>query len=349
MAEVWYTTRERVKAAVDVKNSVRANQQIDRAIADGSRSAEKLCRRVFHPRVATQTFDWPDEDRPTPWRIWLGGQAELVELLGVSAGGSTIALTSVKRYPTYGPPYTRIELDRSRVAGFGAQSTPQQAVSLTALFGYSDTAAPAGTLAEALDDSETQIDVTDGSVVGVGSLLRCGDERMIVTERSALTTGVTITAGIAAQANVITLPLSSAVNAPVPGEMILVDGERMLVQETVGTSCYVSRMADGTVLAAHLSGATVYAYRTLTVARGAVGTTAATHLTAAALTSYQPPSSVEGYVVAYALNQIAQENSGYARVVGSGDGQREARGAGLSAKRAQLRTEFGRRVRMGAV
>jgi hypothetical protein len=121
------------------------------------------------------------------------------------------------------------------------------------------------------------------------------------------------------------------------------------VQETIGTTCYVTRQVDGTVLAAHTAGTSVYTYRTLVVSRGAVGTTAAAHALNAVTTCYVPPSPVTGLVVAEALNQVAQENSAYARVIGSGDGQREARGAGLKDKRDQVRKLYGRMVRMGAV
>lgn len=338
-------------AAVDVKNSVRANEQIDRAIRDGSRSAEKLCRRTFYPRLGTLTFDWPDDDRPASGVLWLGGNAEFIELLELSTGGDVLDLTGVKIYPASGPPFTHIELDRSTSLAFGGGPTPQQDIGMRALLGWSDDQTTAGTIATPtgigmLDD---RLDVTDGSLVGVGSLLSCGAERMLVTERRTLTTGLTSTAALTGQMNAVTITLSGTALAPEPGEMILIDGERMLVQDRVGTALYVTRAVNGSVLATHAIGAAIYAYRTLVVERGMCGTTAATHAAGAALTSYVPPAAIEGLVVAEALNQIAQENTAYARVIGSGEGQREARGAGLAGKRKRVRTEFGRRVRMGAI
>jgi hypothetical protein len=348
---VWYATREQVKASVDVKNSLRANASIDRAIADASRSADRLCRRIFYPRLDTRRW-YPsgavfsgsrqvDDDSPTPGVLWLGGESEIIELVSFTDGGQPVDLADVFLFPETGPPYTRIE--HSPVAALNTTAT--------AWFGYGDDQEPAGLVATVggISSLDVQMAVTDGSVVGVGALLSCGDERMIVTEKRATATGLTLAADVVGQMNAITLTLSGTTAAPEPGEMILIGGERMLVQDRIGTAVYVTRQVDGTVLAAHLTGAAVHAYRTLTVTRGQVGTTAAIHLQGAELTAYVPHPSLNSYVVAEALNQVAQENSAYARVIGSGDNQREARGAGLKDKRDRVRRELGRRVRMGAI
>jgi hypothetical protein len=345
-----YATREAVKSAVDVKDSARANAQIDRLLADASRSVDRLCHRVFYPRLMTKTFDWPDLDSPTPWRLWLPSTQTLISVSELTSGGVTIDPTSVLLYPSDGPPYTYLELDQSTAASFESGDTVQQSQALLGLFGWTDVHEPAGTIAEELDDSETAVDVADGHLIGVGSLLRCGTERMIVTERSALATGATLGApGMTAEMRSVTVPLSTATNAPVAGEMIIIDGERMLVTERLGTTAYVTRAYDGTVLAAHTAGAAVYAYRTLTVERGALGSTAAVHTAGAALERWKPPGPVEGLTIAETLNSIAQENSGYARVVGQGEGQREARGAGLADKRQQVYDGYAAKARTGVV
>jgi hypothetical protein len=54
----------------------------------------------------------------------------------------------------------------------------------------------------------------------------------------------------------------------------------MLVVDRYTATVIVERQWSGSVLAAHSSGDTIYAYRTLTVQRGQLGTTAATHTTA---------------------------------------------------------------------
>lgn len=343
--------RDSVKLAVDVKDSARANAQIDRIIADVSRVIERaLCRRVFYPRIETQSFDWPDPDRPTPWRLWLGGRSELVSVTSISSGGVAIPLSSVLLYPSYGPPYTRLELDRSAISTFAGADTPQNAITITGLFaGAPIDERTVATVIEALDATETGIDVDSAASVGPGALLRCGTERMLVTDATALATGVTLTGDITAQKNAIAVPLSTTVSAPQVREVIAIDGERMLVTDVIGTTAYVQRGYDGTPTAAHTTGAAIYAYRTLIVERGVLGTTAATHLTATPLLRWLPPSPVEGLAVAETLNQLEQERSAYARVIGTGDQQRESRGAGLKEKRDDVRKAYGRRVRMGAV
>lgn len=347
-----YTTREAVKAAVDVKNSARANAQIDRLIAEASRSVDDLCHRRFSPRVATLSLDWPDPESPTSWRYWLDGDQEIAELLEITTGGVVLDPASVFLYPDSGPPYDRIEADRAAATGFETGSTRQRSLVIRALLaGAPVVEAPAGALGEDLDDTETEIDVSaaTSAAIGVGSVLRVGSERMAVAERSALGIGLTLAGAMTNQMSSTAVPLSGSAGAPVPGEMIVIDGERMLVTDVLGTTAYVSRAVDGTVLAAHSAGADVYAYRTLTVQRGALGTEAVAHTAGDAILRWVPDGRVEGLTIAETLNSIAQENSSYARVVGQGEGQREARGSGLAAKRAQVYTALARKGRMGAV
>lgn len=349
--EPWYCLRETVKLSVDIRDSARANAQIDRIIADVSRTIDKsLCRRVFYPRIETQKFDWPEDEGTPPWRRWLGGRSEIAELTSVSSGGVSIPTSAVILYPTYGPPYTRLELDRSSSASFSGAGTAQNAITVTAVFaGAPITEVTVATIAEDLDDSEPAVDVDGTAQLGVGALLRIGTERMMVTATSALDTGVNLGANITNQANAVTVPLSTTTNAPRVGEIIAIDAERMLVTDVIGINAFVQRAYDGTVIAAHTSGADIYACRTLTVQRGAVGTTATTHTSGAAVLRWLPPAPVEGLAVAETLNQLEQERSAYARVIGAGENQREARGAGLKDKRAEVRKAYGRRVRMGAV
>lgn len=338
---VWYATREQVKASVDIKNSLRANAQIDRIIADASRSADLLCRRTFYPRFETRRWRSPTEDSPTPGVLWLGGQSEIIELLSIDDAGHALDLADVRLDPETGPPYTRLCFSDGRTG----------AGTYRAKLGYGDDQTPVGTVASpgGISSFDTTVLVADGSLIGVGALLACDTERMTVVDRRPADTGLTITTTIADKMNIISINLSSATAAPNPGEMILIDGERMLVQDRTGTTCFVNRAVDGTVLAEHTAGAAVYAYRSLTVRRGEVGTTAVIQPQGSELTAYVPHPTLSSYVVAETLNQLAQENSAYARVIGSGENQREARGSGIKDKRDRLRRDLGRRVRMGAI
>lgn len=345
---VGYTSRERVKDAVDVKDSARANAQIDRLIKAGARAVDKLCHRVFYPEYRSRALDWPDPESPTSWRLWLTG-AGLISLESATTGGLELDTANVLLYPDDGPPYDRIETDRSATAGFETGNTSQRSLILTGLWGYTNDEETVGALAEDLDSTETGIDVANSALIGVGDVLRIDTERVEVTEKTALTTGLTVATALTAQMNNVAVALSGSSGAPVAGEMIVIDGERMLVRETIGTTTYVTRAADGTPLATHAIDATVYAYRTLTVRRGALGTTAATHLTAAAISRWVPPDPIEALNVAETLTLISQENSGYARVIGSGDNQREARGAGLAQLRREVYDGYAKKARMGAV
>lgn len=350
---VSYTTRETVKSAVDVKDSARANVQIDRLMEDASRSVDKLCHRVtggFAPTIATRRFDWPDLDQPTPWRLWLG-RHRLLSLTSMTSGGIAVDSASVLTYPTEGPPYSWIELDRSTTSGFDSGPTSQNSIVIAGLWGESNNEqASVTTITEDLDASETAVDVASSRYIGVGSILRCDNERMLVTDKVAIDTGIDLAApGMAAQMNVTTVPLSTATGAPQPDEMIIIDGERMLVVDLIGTNAYVVRMFDGTPLAAHTAGTGIFAYRTLTVERGALGTTATTHTSGTAVHRTKIEPSIQGLATAETLNLLAQENSAYARVVGQGEGQREARGAGLADKRQQVYNGYALMGRTGAI
>lgn len=345
-----YTTREAVKSAVDIRDSARANTQIDRLIGESSRSVDRLCHRVFYPWTGTLRFDWPDVASPTAYRLWLTGDRDLISLTSATSGGVVLSLASLLLYPQDGPPYDRIEIDRAGAAGFESGSTYQNSLVLTGLWaGAPIDEEAAATLSEDLDISETAIDIANSAVVGVGSVLRCDSERMIVTEKTALDTGADLAGDLTAEMRNVAVSLSTAVSAPEPGEMIMIDGERMLVYDRTGTTAYVTRAVDGTTLAAHSAGASVYAYRTLTVQRAALGTTAAAHTSGTALHRWVPDGGVEGLTIAETLNGIEQENSGYARVIGSGENQREARGVGLAAKRRQVYDGLARKGRIGAV
>jgi hypothetical protein len=347
----WYCTRESVKAALDSAETAQANADVDDAIAATARNIDRdLCRRPlgFYPTLATRTFDWPNELQRgvESWRLWLDDKT-LIELTGATSGGVAIIPAQVLLRPDTGPPFTSIELDRATNAAFGGRSTRQRNIALTGLWGWTNAERPGGALAEALDDSETAVDITATAAIGVGSLIRVGTERMIVTDRRMLSTGQTLQAPLTAQANATTVAVADG-SAFAPREVLLVDGEKLRVDDITGNTLIVKRAWDGTALAAH-TGSTIYAPRTLTVARGACGTTATEHDPAAPIAVWQPPTPLQQLNRAEAVADLLQSRSGYARVIGSGEHQREASGRGIDKLRAQVRIGFGRRGRHRAV
>jgi hypothetical protein len=220
------------------------------------------------------------------------------------------------------------------------------------VFGYSADEATAGALTAAIaSTSTTAAAVTDSAAVGTGSLIKMDTERMLVAEKTITDTGVNIDAGdsLTASAADDTITLSTTTDAPVAGELIRVDSERMLVVDVNSTTCVVKRAYDGSVLATHSGGADIYAPRALTVVRGFLGTTAATHLEDAAVTRHVVPPLVRELAIAESINFLLQEGSGYARQAGSGDGSRAASGAGLEDLRDAVYTAYGRKGRKAAV
>lgn len=341
-----YATREAVKAALDVKLTARSDRQVDEALAAASRTVEGLTHRRFYPEVATRYFDWPGGQYARPWRLWLD-QHELISVDVLMVAGRTIPSSDYFLRPDDGPPYTRLEIDLDSSATFASGATHQRAIAITGVFGYAADEAAAGQLAAAVDSSATSVTVSDGAAVGVGDLIRVGDERLVVTGKTMASTGQTLQDPLAAS-NADTLVQVEDGTAFHVDEVILLDAERMLIVDIAGNNLVVKRAHDGSVLAAH-TGSTVYAHRTLTVERGALGTAAAAHDDGDPIARHVPPSLVTELTVAEALNTLLQRQSGYARVIGTGDQQREAAGRALRDIRDQAYTALGRKARIRGV
>ncbi|MGJ5831426.1 hypothetical protein [Streptomyces ossamyceticus] len=347
----WLASREEVKAELDVRETARSNARIDRALADATEAVHGLCHRVFYPVLATRYFDWPGPQYARPWRLWLDAN-ELISVTSLTSGGVTIPASDYFLEPnTYGPPYNRIEVDLDSSAAFGGGDTHQRNIGITGVWaGCPLVESQTGATVEALDASETGIDVdaATSAAVGVGNLLRIDTERVIVTSRSNLDTGQTLGgSGLTNQNSAVTVTVQSGA-AFAAGESILIDGERMRVDEVAGNTLVVTRAWDGSTIAAHSVGATIYAPRTLTVTRGALGTTAATHLTSATVYLWEPPGPVRQLCVGEAVTSLLQGRSGYARTAGSGEYERETTGRGLKDLRERVYVSHGRKARTRA-
>ncbi|GIH23006.1 hypothetical protein Aph01nite_13160 [Acrocarpospora phusangensis] len=344
-----YCTREQVKRALDVAETARSNSQIDRAIGSAKRTVESTTRRRFYPWTGTRYFDWPQKYSRS-WRLWLGPN-EVISVDSIVSGGVTLDPEDYILRRSDGrdePPYTSIEINLARSASLQAAATHQRAIEVMGVYGHSADESPAGTLAAALaSTTAATATVSDSTVVGVGSLIRIGSERMIVSGRSMADTGQNLGGNLTALNNGTLVAVSSGA-AFSADEVILIDAERMLVEDVAGNNLIVRRGWDGSTLAAHTSGADVYAGRALTVRRGVLGTEAATHAQADAVAVHEPPELVRDFSLALALNQLLQERSGYARVSGSGDHQKEFTGRGLKELRADVMRAY-RRLRVGAV
>ncbi len=324
-----YCTREQVKTALDSVETARNNRRIDRHMASGAESVEKLTGRKFYPQLATRTFDWPPElDTPASWRLWLGEDEMATAPTAVTAGGVALSLANVFARPDTGPPYDHLEINRGSSAAWSSAATSQRAISAASTFAscpVEDVAA--ATLAVGINSSVTTVTISASWEIGVGSLLLCGTERMWVTNRSMLTTAQTLLVPMDNQQSSTAVAVTTG-SAFTEDEVIMLDSEKMRVDEITGNTLHVKRSWDGTALAAH-NGATVYAPRQLTVERAACGTTAASHTQGDSVLVYRPPSVVNQLNIAYAEVGFLDEASGYARTVGAGDNEREAAGRRL--------------------
>ncbi len=343
---VFYCTREDAMSAPDIKASAYAARQIDSAIESGSRAVEGLLHRKFYPWTGTRYFDFPNDQNARTGRLWLD-ENELISVTSITVAGKLLVPNTYYLEPAnQGPPFNRVELNQANSGSYTSGSTYQRNIAIEGVYGYDLSESPAGTVSEPLDAVEVQVDVSGSSQIGIGSILRIDSERMIVTDRSWLSSGQT--AGTrTASANDVSIPVSDG-SAFVAGETILVDSERMWIQDIAGNTLTVKRSVEGSALAAHTN-PTIYVSRTLTVQRGALGTVAATHLTSAPVFVHLIPGTVRELSLAYTLNNLAQRQAGYARMIGAGDNARESGGRGIREIEDDAYTRYGRKVRIRAV
>jgi hypothetical protein len=351
MTAPWYATREEVKQELDVKETSRSNARVDRAVEDASRRVEGLLHRSFAPTVATRYFDWPAQ-YARPWRLWLDGN-DLISITMLTTGSDTIAASDyfLRRSDNREEsPYTRVEIDLDSSAAFGGSSTQQRDIAIAGLWGYRNDETPTGALAAAVSSTSATTITVDGpasAALGVGSVLRIDSERMIVTGRVQTTTGQTLQTPLTNLPNNETVVVTTG-SAYAVDEVLLLDAERIRVDDIAGNNLVGKRAWDGSTIAAH-AGSTIYAPRVLTVTRGALGTTAATHSLAAAVNRWDAPGPVRQLTIAEALTDLKQGQTGYARTAGSGDNEREVFGRGLADLRDSAYNECGRKARKRAV
>lgn len=378
ISRVCYSNRSEAQRSLDMSPGIDVNAALDRALTTAADNIDGQMHRVFYPSDDTRWFDWPNQggsgggQYAQPWRYWLDDN-DCVVLTALATGGVPIPLSAVFLEPVNNPRkgkpfYTYLELDRSQPYAFGGNSqTPQHSIQMGGTWGYGADADPAGQLAADVGSSDAAITVTDGSKAGPGDLVVLGygrgsapfpsaagyagaiapytGERILVTDAAAVATGLTqagsgvTTASDSDQA--LSTTGSGAVNT---GEVVVLDQEQMLVEQVVAGIATVRRAFGGTTLAAH-SGATVYAFRQFSVLRGQLGTTAGTYTEGTAVYKHRVPPLIRDLSIGEEANQLLQEGSGYARMVGSGEAAHPAPGISLMDKWDEARTRHGRKAR----
>lgn len=345
MTEPTYVTREDIESTLDVKASAYMARQVDRACRAGSRMVDGFCHRVFYPVQATRTFDYPGPDA-TALRLLLHEQEILSATLITSDGVTIPAGTGYLLRPDIGPPFHTVEINRDGPSSFAGG--PQRAISITGLWaGAPNTESSASTLESAIVSTTATTISVNTAIDGIGSIIRIDDERMIITGK-AFATGPLTSSSLTAAANSTSVTVADG-SLFTQFETILIDSERMTVEDIAGNTLLLKRARGGTPLAAHSSGAQIYWQHTLRVERGALGTTAATHLDNAAISLWEPPSPVAALARAYALDVFLQENAGYARTAGSGDNERPVTGQGVKALERRVEADYRRKARSRAI
>jgi len=323
MARPTYATVEQLQAATDFKTTGYEGDRLKRLLESASALIDRKFHRHFYPLTETRTYTDPyfvTPRRTTSTGFWL--EADLQSLSSATVDTVSQTVGDIELYSsTYGPPYSWAGVTGSTIV-------------LVGVWGYTNDTETAGTITANIGTSSaTTCACSDSSAIGLGDLITINSERMIVTGKAMLDTGVDFSSGgttAAVSDNAITMDGAGLL----VGETILADAEKMLIVEYNSATeiATVKRGYDGSVLATHTT-PSVYAPRTLTITRGATGSTAATHTSADAITRNTPPPLISSLCVAEAIVAYEQEASGYARVVGSGDNAREARGVGLDAIR----------------
>jgi hypothetical protein len=344
--DLTLTTREAIKAAFDIAVTARADAAVDRANAAASEAVQGELHRKFRPELQTISLPWPNPDQhSSTWRLWLDAH-ELISITSLTVAGT--ALTEGTHYwlepNNYGPPYNRIEIVLASTAdGFASGDTFQRSIVIVGLTGFSDTERTLGTLAEAPTASQTSLEV-DGATaaaVGVGDILRVDTERLWVSERAWLDTTENTAGTLSAAMNDQAVAVSDG-TVYATGERLLVDSETMEITAISGNTLTVRRAVDGSTLAAHSSGADIYASRKFTVERGVLGTTAATHISSATVYRHVVPRLVEQVTISEALAELGIQRAGGAVQSGAGTSTQDSSGGGIESTWRRCRTTYGR-------
>lgn len=352
----WYTTVEALSKALGAKSTAFSDSDIRRAVAAGSADVDDVVQWVpgaFRPWRTTLYFDWPSKQTASYYKLYLDANPLIsVELL--TAGGLSLPPSNFFLEPSaYGPPYKRIEINRGTSSAFSySAGTPQHAVGVLGLWGLGDQRADGGTLVGTVNASTTVLVCSDGSRLGIGDHIVIDTERMEVTGKTWSNTATLAAPGLTASSAGTSFTLSAG--AVLAGELLLIDSERVLVLDVAGSTIIVQRAQDGTVLAAHTTGATVWARRGLTVTRAAQGTIAGGHTTGVAISRHAVPGDVEALAIASGIVTHLSEQSGYSNS-GAGSGATATVAPGQKAKpmvqsnldqlRDRVLSNYGRQVR----
>jgi hypothetical protein len=344
--------------ALDVQQAAYRSESVDRAIVAAAEAVDGLAQRRFFTEIKTCSWDWPNFQYTYPWKLWLEAQ-ELAGQPTLVVSGSLEPIPTIIPSGDYilgpvniGPPFTNIELRRDTNAAFGFGSTPQLDIAITGPFGYWDKTRLAGSLTAGIGTTDLVVSVSNANLVGVGDVLICGAERMVVWDANYVDTGIVFLTGITtAQASDRVGTVTDGTKFS-RGEVIMVDFEWMMIVQIVGNNIVVKRAWDGSALATH-AGGDIWAERSYSVLRGQLGTISATATTGTALSVSEVPGLIRELAIAESVVWLAQEPAGYSGASAAqpqGSQNEPKPGAGLPDLRARvLNSKYTRNLRKRAV
>ena len=379
VTEPCLCSREDVQRSQDWKPGLISDARLDRAIRSTRENIEGHLHRQFIPVDEVRWWDWPNYQGAWPWRLWFD-RHDILCLTAMSAGTVTIPLNMCflrPANPKPGFPWRWLELDRSSSAVFGGYApTPQNNIKATGTWGFTAAADEVTALPSSVTSSATSLTVPDSSQTGIGDLLILGyargtpafpsdtlghagtiapyqGERILVTDKALADISLAQSGSGCTTASDADTALSwtGSGSAPVPGEVLQIDQEQLLVLavNNATSTATVDRAWNGTVLAAHTTGTEIYAYRSLTVQRGILGTTAAIWPQSTAVFKHRVPGLVRDLAIAESGNRALQEVAGYSRTVGAGEAAMPASGMALADLWDEVTTVYGRKNRLRVI
>lgn len=181
--------KARLQNPTDSVSWTDADAQLLSVLEAVSRRVDEFCDRSLHgsgfgPRTGINYYD------PSGTSV-LDLDDDLLSVPTVTVDGTVFA----ENTDFYTEPYNTLPKRRLRCHGLTSNNLfdaiAPRTITVEGIFGYSnDPRLSSATLAEDLDDSETAVDVSDGSVLSAGQTLLCGSEQMLITALTADTATV---------------------------------------------------------------------------------------------------------------------------------------------------------------
>jgi hypothetical protein len=337
MVTIWYSPLTGVKRAADIPTSANLDSTIADAMDEATDAVHELCRRVFYPTLDTRYFAWPPHGTQSARVVELN-ENEMISVVSVTNGdGSVISGSHVSlgNPVISGAPYSRLYID----SAFTQASTfPDLSLAVLGVYGFQIQERIVATTTGQL--AGTTVNISDSSRIGVGSLLRIADERIVVTAMGWLDSANLVVINLTADETADSFAVTNGALF-FPGEELLIGSEKMRINYVVGNTLYVERAIDGTTLAVHAT-ATLYVNRKLTVERAVLGTTAVDTALGASVYLFRFPGLVRQLHRAETLNILQQDIASYGRSSGSGEGETALTTDGLADLRKRCFHRYGR-------